>query len=206
MKDPALFGKMVEALVKAISKPVSIKIRAGFDSEHLNAPEITYIAQESGASLVAIHGRTREQYYSGRADWDIIRQVKEEVSIPVVGSGDVRNALDAKRMIDECKVDGVMIARAARGNPWIFREVNEYLKNGVVPEKPTLEDICKMILRHAKMEVEFKGEYTGIREMRKHVAWYTQGLRNACVLRRTVNKVETYKELEVLINRGINEL
>ena len=206
MTDEVLAGRIIEKMANAVEIPITVKFRKGFDKEHVNAVSFAKMAENSGAKMIAVHGRTREEYYAGEADWDIIRQVKESVHIPVVGSGDVRNAIDAKRMIDECKVDGVMIARAARGNPWIFREVNAYLKDGTIIERPELPEVCEMILRHAKMEVEFKGEYTGIREMRKHVAWYTQGLRNACVLRRTVNKVETYKELEVLINRGINEL
>ena len=201
MKNPALVKEIVSKVVKAIEKPVTVKIRKGFDEEHVNAVEIAKIIEDCGAAAVAVHGRTREQYYSGKADWDIIRQVKEAVSIPVIGNGDVTEPESAKKMIEETGVDGIMIGRAARGNPWIFKQIKEYLESGVLPEKPSLEEVREMMLRHARMQLECKGEYTGIREMRKHVAWYTAGYPNSARLRAKINEVETYEELTELLMR-----
>lgn len=200
MKNPELVEKILTAMVKKISKPVTVKIRKGFNDEMVNAVEIAKIAESCGVAAVAVHGRTREQYYAGEADWDIIRRVKEAVSIPVVGNGDVTSPQNAARMIAETGCDAVMIGRAVRGNPWLFRQINAYLETGELINKPSGEEIGKMILRHGKMSVELKGEYTGIREMRKHVAWYLYGVPHAASLRNKVNFVETYDELEELIN------
>lgn len=200
MKDPKLVREIVSKVAGAIKKPVTVKIRKGFDEEHVNAVEIAKIVEDCGGAAVAVHGRTREQYYSGRADWDIIRQVKEAVSIPVIGNGDVTGPEAAKRMLMETGADGIMIGRAARGNPWIFRQITEYLETGSLIEKPSLEEVREMMLRHAGMQLEYKGEYTGIREMRKHIAWYTAGYPNSAKLRGKINEVESYEELEVLLS------
>ncbi len=200
MKNPALVREIVSKVVKAIEKPVTVKIRKGFDDTSVNAVEIARIIEDCGAAAVAVHGRTREQYYSGQADWDIIRQVKEAVAIPVIGNGDVTGPESAKKMLEETGVDGIMIGRAARGNPWIFKQISEYLKTGTLLPKPSLEEVREMMLRHARMQLECKGEYTGIREMRKHVAWYTAGYPNSARLRAKINEVETYEELTALLS------
>ena len=199
MKNPELVREIVSKVVKAIEKPVTVKIRKGFDENHVNAVEIAKIIEDCGAAAVAIHGRTREQYYSGTADWDIIRQVKEAVSIPVIGNGDVTGPESAKKMIEETGVDGIMIGRAARGNPWIFGQIKEYLETGVIPAKPSYDEVREMMLRHARMQLECKGEYTGLREMRKHVAWYTAGYPNSAKLRAKMNEVESYEQLRACI-------
>ena len=199
MKNPALVEQILSAMVKAVKKPVTVKIRKGFDDASVNAVEIAKIAESCGVSAVAVHGRTREQYYSGKADWDVIRQVKEAVKIPVIGNGDVFSPEDAKRMVDETGCDGIMVARGAKGNPWIFREITEYLDTGVIPDRPSVEEVKEMILRHGRMMIEFKGEMAGMREMRKHVAWYTAGYPNSASLRNDINTVETLEELVALI-------
>lgn len=199
MKNPKLVYELVSATVKAIKKPVTVKIRKGFDDEHVNAVEIAKIIEEAGAAAVAVHGRTREQYYSGKADWEIIRQVKEAVSIPVIGNGDVTSGEKAIALRKQTGCDGVMIARGAQGNPWIFSELLEYERSGKLPERPDVEEIKKTMLRHARLQIEYKGDFTGIREMRKHVAWYTKGLHGAARLRDQINQVESYAELENLL-------
>ena len=201
MKNPVLAGKIIEKTVKAIQKPVTVKIRKGFDDEHVNAVEMARVAQESGAAAVAVHGRTREQYYSGKADWDIIRQVKEAVSIPVIGNGDLLTAEDVIAMKEQTGCDGFMIGRGAQGNPWIFEQILHYFRTGEKLSQPSAEEVTDMILRHAKMMLEFKGEYTGIREIRKHAAWYTAGYPNSAKLRVAINAVESYEELERLLKK-----
>ena len=199
MKNPKLVYELVSATVKAIKKPVTVKIRKGFDDEHINAVEIAEIIEEAGAAAVAVHGRTREQYYSGKADWEIIRQVKEAVSIPVIGNGDVTSGEKAIAMREQTGCDGVMIGRGAQGNPWIFSELLEYERTGRLPDRPDVEEIKQTMLRHARLQIEYKGDFTGIREMRKHVAWYTKGLHGAARLRDRINQVESYAELENLL-------
>ena len=199
MKDPKLVYEIVRALVKAIEKPVTVKIRKGFDDSQVNAVEIAKVIEEAGAAAVAVHGRTREQYYSGKADWDIIRQVKEAVAIPVIGNGDVTSPEAADELVRRTGCDGVMIARGAQGNPWIFSELTAWEESGRIPPRPDKDEIRRMILHHARLQLEYKGGYSGIREMRKHVAWYTKGLKGAARLREKVNLVESYEELEALM-------
>ena len=199
MKNPKLVYEIVSALVKAIDKPVTVKIRKGFDDDHVNAVEIAKIIEEAGAAAVAVHGRTREQYYSGKADWDIIRQVKQAVSIPVIGNGDVTSPQKADELVRQTGCDGIMIARGAQGNPWIFSAMIHWEETGKRPPRPDKDEIRKMMLRHARLQLEYKGEFSGIREMRKHVAWYTKGLKGAARLREKVNAVESLEELENLL-------
>ena len=199
MKNPKLVEEIVSKTAKAIKKPVTVKIRKGFDDEHINAVEIARIAEAAGAAAVAVHGRTREQYYSGKADWDIIRQVKEAVKIPVIGNGDVTSPEAARQLMETTGCDGIMIGRGAQGNPWIFRQILHWMETGEEEPKPDLEEVKAMILRHARMLVEYKGAYTGIREMRKHVAWYTAGYPNSAKLRARVNEIESLEALEHLI-------
>ncbi len=195
MKDGVLVGRIVESIVKSVSKPVTVKIRKGFDDEHVNAVEIARIAQESGASAVTVHGRTREQYYAGKADWEIIAAVKAAVDIPVIGNGDITSGESAERMIRETGCDGVAIGRAVRGNPFIFREVIHYLKTGCELPKPSRQEIMDTIIRHAKLQLEYKGEYIGVREMRKHIGWYSAGIPGGARLRGRVNEMETMEDV-----------
>lgn len=199
MKNPKLAGEIVEAMVKAVKKPVTVKFRTGFTKDTINAVPFAKVMEASGASAIAVHGRTREQYYSGQANWDIIRQVKEAVSIPVIGNGDVNSGKSAKALLDETGCDGIMIGRGVRGNPWLFSQINHYFKNGEEKEKPTLEEVKEMILKHGKLQLKYKGEYTGIREMRKHIAWYTAGYPHSAALRSKVNSIETMESLLELL-------
>ena len=203
MNQPKLVYEIVSKTVKAIRKPVTVKIRKGFNDESINAVEIAKIIEDAGGAAVAVHGRTREQYYSGKADWDIIRQVKEAISIPVIGNGDVTSGESALAMMRETGCDGVMIGRGAQGNPWIFSELREYEKTGQMPARPSNEELKEMMLRHARLQMQYKGDYLGIREMRKHVAWYTTGLPNSAKLRGEINAVESYEELEKLLKKRL---
>lgn len=196
MKNPKLVEEIFTALVKKVKKPVTVKFRKGFNDASVNAVEIAKIVESCGVSAVAVHGRTREQFYSGKADWDIIRQVKEAVKIPVIGNGDIFKPQDAKRMLEETGCDGLMVARGAQGNPWIFKEINHYLETGELLPRPSLEELRETILRHTRMQVAFRGETAGIREMRKHIAWYTTGLPHSAALRNEVNQINDLVSLE----------
>lgn len=199
MRNPALAAEIIRKMTKAVKKPVTVKIRKGFTEKEVNAVELAKRLEDAGAAAVAVHGRTREQYYSGEADWDIIRRVKEAVKIPVIGNGDIVSPEKAKEMLESTGCDALMIGRGARGNPWLFSQILEYLKTGHYQAKPPVEEVKKMILAHARLQLKYKGEYIGIREMRKHVAWYTTGYSHSAQLRNKVNAVETYEELEELI-------
>ena len=199
MQNPKLVGEIIYKTARAIKKPVTVKIRKGFSEKNVNAVEIAKIAEANGAAAIAVHGRTREQYYSGKSDWDIIRQVKEAVKIPVIGNGDVDSPQKAKELLEQTGCDGIMVGRGARGNPWIFREIKAYLEKGELIPRPSKDEIKSMMLRHARMQIEYKGTYTGIREMRKHISWYTAGFPGSAKLRGAINLVETYEELEQLL-------
>lgn len=201
MKNPRLVEEILTALVKATRKPVTVKIRKGFDEEHVNAVEIARIAESCGVAAVAVHGRTREQYYSGQADWDIIARVKDAVSVPVLGNGDVDSPEKARQMLQQTGCDGILIGRAARGNPWIFREMTEYLDTGVIPDRPCNARKKELILRHAALQLQYKGEYIGVREMRKHLSWYTFGMPGSARFRREINTMETMEQLVESVER-----
>lgn len=200
MKDSAQAEKVLTAMVKAVKKPITVKFRKGFNDQSINAVEFAKMAESCGVAAVAVHGRTREQYYSGKADWEIIRKVKEAVHIPVIGNGDVWTPQDAIDMRKQTGCDGVMIGRGAQGNPWIFKQILHYEQTGELLEKPSPQEVTEMILRHAKMQMEFKGEYIGMREIRKHAAWYTAGYKNSAKLRGKINETETYEELKELLS------
>ena len=201
MKNPKLAGEIVSVIVRSIEKPVTVKIRSGFDKDHINAVEMAKVVEDAGAAAVTVHGRTREQFYAGQADWEIIAKVKEAVSIPVIGNGDVTDGKSAENLLRQTGCDGVMVGRAARGNPWIFREINAYLKDGTMLPPKTNAECREMMLRHARLQLQHKGEYTGVREMRKHVSWYTAGMPHSARLREQVNTVENFAALEELIGQ-----
>ncbi len=204
MKDPALAREIVRQVSGATVKPVTVKFRKGFDKDHVNAVEFAKYMEDGGAAAIAVHGRTREQMYAGKADWEIIAKVKEAVSIPVIGNGDVASGEDAMRLMEETGVDGIMVARASRGNPWIFREITHYLETGENLPRPSHEEIRRTILRHAAMLSDYKGEYTAVREMRKQIAWYLNGFPHAAKLRGKLTTVESLTELEEGINLVLN--
>ena len=199
LKNPNLIEEIVRKVSSAISKPLTVKVRIGFENEPVDIVEIAKRIEDAGAAALAVHGRTRQQYYSGTADWDTIRRVKEAITIPVIGNGDVDSPLKAEALVKQTGCDGIMIARGAQGNPWIFSEMITYEETGTLPERPGKEEVRDMMLRHARLQLKYKGEFIGIREMRKHVAWYTKGLKGSAKLREEINRVESYQELEELL-------
>ena len=205
MKNPQLAGKVLKAVVKESIKPVTVKIRKGWDEDNVNAVEMAKIIEECGASAVTVHGRTREQFYSGKADWSIIRKVKEAVSIPVIGNGDVFSVADAEVMIKETSCDGVMIGRGAQGNPWIFKQIDHYVKTGETLPDPSLNEKICVALKHMDFVMEAKGEYVAIREMRKHLAWYMKGFKNSAQLRNEINKIDNYEALRRKLEEYLRE-
>ena len=199
-----LVGKITEEVVKNSKKPVTVKIRKGWDNEHIVAVEAAKIIEKVGANAIIVHGRTRDEYYSGKADWNIIRKVKENVNIPVIGNGDIKTEEDAKRMFEETNVDGIMIGRASLGNPWIFRKISYYLLTGEKQEDITLEERKKVINEHFKLLLEEKGEYVATREIRKHIAWYVKGLKNASVFRDEINRVDSADSFFKMVDKYFN--
>ena len=201
MKDPKLVGEIITSLVKAIDKPVTVKIRKGFDDDHVNAVEIAKIAEGCGAAAVAVHGRTREQYYSGQADWEIIAQVKDAVKIPVIGNGDVTDIESAQKLVEQTGCDGIMIGRAVRGNPFLFRELVHFEKTGQRCAKATPWEVREAILKHAALQIEYKGEYTAVREMRKHISWYSAGYPGSTRLRAKINEMENMDDILAIVEK-----
>lgn len=199
MCNPALCGRIVQAVSRAVDIPVTVKIRAGFDKDHLNAVEVAKIAEQNGAQAVTVHGRTKEQFYAPPVDYDIIREVKKALSIPVIGNGDIVGAKSAQFVMEYTGCDYLMVGRGALGNPWVFREINEYFDKGIIIDPPTLDEKCDILLRHIKSAVEYKGEYVGMREARKHTAYYLKGFKNAAKLRNLAFSMETLSDLEELI-------
>ena len=199
MLNPALAERIISKMAKTLHKPVTVKIRKGFDKDHENAVEIAKMAEGAGAAAITVHGRNREDFYRGKADYDVIGEVKAAVNIPVIGSGDIYSGKDAALMLERSGCDGVMAARGARGNPWIFKNIKDYLETGTENEKPSLDEIKDMIIRHTRAEIDFWGENMAIRQMRKHVGWYSAGLRGSAALRRDINEASTFEEfLQIL--------
>nr|WP_207744187.1 tRNA dihydrouridine synthase DusB [Romboutsia sp. 1001713B170131_170501_G6] len=195
MRNPKLAEEVLKAVVKNSDKPVTLKIRKGWDDNSVNAVEIAKIAEACGISALAIHGRTREQYYSGKADWDIIGEIKKNISIPVIGNGDVFTVEDARNILDKTNCDAIMIGRGAQGNPWIFKRINHYMQTGEILPEPTLEEKINTSIKHLDLAVKEHGEYVAVREMRKHIGWYLKGLKNSARVRDEINKIESHEEV-----------
>ena len=201
MKDPELAFKVLETMCRVLKKPVTVKFRKGFDEKHVNAVEFARMAESAGVAAITIHARTREQMYAGKADWSIIRAVKEAVSIPVIGNGDIFSPEDAKRMMDETGCDGVAIGRGLKGDPWLMKRCVHYLETGELLPGPSIDERRDMILKHAELMIAHKGEHTAILEMRKHLAWYTSGLKNSARLRGSMNEMGSLEELKDIVGQ-----
>ena len=201
MKNVSLAGEIISAMVQSQKKPVTVKFRKGFDEETINAVEFAKAMEKAGAAAVAVHGRTREQYYSGKADWDIIKEVKKAVNIPVIGNGDITSPQTAKAMFDYTDCDAIMIGRASEGNPWIFKRITHYINTGELLTEPTTREKAETVIQHAKMLIDFKGEYIGVREMRRHLAFYTKGMPQASAMRAEINTVMNMNDIEFLVNK-----
>lgn len=199
MRNPKLASEVLSSVVKNSKKPVTLKIRKGWDDDSVNAVEIAKIAEQCGISALAIHGRTREQFYSGKADWDIIEQIKQTINIPVIGNGDVFEVEDAVNMLEKTKCDAIMIGRGAQGNPWIFKRINHYMETGEILPEPTLEERITTAIKHMNLAVAEHGEYVAVREMRKHIGWYLKGLKNSAKYRDQINKITDYKEVIAML-------
>ncbi len=201
MKNISLAGEIISAMAAAQKKPVTVKFRKGFDEENINAVEFAKAMEKAGAAAVAVHGRTREQYYSGKADWDIIKEVKKAVNIPVIGNGDITSPETAKAMFDYTGCDAIMIGRASEGNPWIFKRITHYINTGELLPEPTNKEKAETVIKHAEMLIDFKGEYIGVREMRRHLAFYTKGMPQASAMRAEINTVMNMNDIEFLVNK-----
>ena len=205
MRNPKLAEEVLKSVVKNSTKPVTLKIRKGWDDNSVNAVEMAKIAEASGISALAIHGRTREQYYSGKADWDIITEIKNAINIPVIGNGDVFTVEDARNMLDKTGCDAIMIGRGAQGNPWIFKRINHYMETGEILPEPTLEEKINTAVKHLNLAVREHGEYVAVREMRKHIAWYLKGLKGSAKVRDEINKITSYEEVVSRLNEYMED-
>lgn len=205
MKEPKLVGKIIAAVTGAVKVPVTVKIRKGWDDDSINAVQIAAIAEKNGAKAITVHGRTRQQFYSGKADWSIIKQVKETISIPVIGNGDIFTPEDAKRIFEETDCDGILIGRGAQGNPWIFQRISTYLKSGILDLEPSAEDKINMVIEHLIRVIEVKGEYIGVKEMRKHIAWYLKGLPNSNCIKNRLFNIEDKKGIINLLTNYLHQ-
>ena len=204
--DLPLIEKILFSVVSVSTKPVTCKFRKGWDNDHIVAVDVAKIAEKCGVNAIVVHGRTRDEYYSGKADWDIIKRVKQEVNIPVIGNGDIYTVEDAKKMIEYSGVDGLMIGRGALGNPWIFKKINHYLKTGEILPDPSNEEKYNVIKEHFKLLLEDKGEYTATREIRKFIGWYVKGMPNASELRDKINKQDTENDFLKIVDEYFNSL
>lgn len=205
MKNPELASRVIKAVVRESIKPVTVKIRKGWDDNHVNAVEMAKIIEDSGARAVAVHGRTREEFYSGRADWNIIADVKRAVNIPVIGNGDIATVEDAKEILEKTKCDGIMIGRGVRGNPFLFKQVNHYLMKGEIIPRADLDEVIGTIFRHMDLTIKYKGEHIAIREMRKHITWYLKGFKNSAEVRNRVNLAKGKGEIEDILNTYLDK-